>query len=228
MSFLSAGSNLSAAGCSPATMNGEVKLYTNKKDQAMYDSFSDLYSIIKTTEKLERAFVRDAIGADEYETACGRLITAFKVLSSSMKDAVPDVERFMSDYNMQCPMAATRLLHSGLPATVEHKTKQSANDPEAVAVAETVQHFITVMDTLKLNLSAVDQICPIMLDLINSMDKIQSLPPNFLPREKVREWYSKLYQRQANYEMPADDARQLMYELESSYTTFMLTLKGKQ
>lgn len=30
----------------------------------------------------------------------------------------------MSDYNMQCPMAATRLLHSGLPATVEHRTKQ--------------------------------------------------------------------------------------------------------
>lgn len=37
---------------------------------------------------------------------------------------VPNVEKFMSDYNMQCPMAATRLLHSGMPATVEHKTKQ--------------------------------------------------------------------------------------------------------
>ena len=33
-----------------------------------------------------------------------------------------------------------------------------ANDPEAVAVAETVQHFITAMDTLKLNLAAVDQV----------------------------------------------------------------------
>jgi ESCRT-I complex subunit VPS28 len=26
----------------------------------------------------------------------------------------------MADYNMQCPMAAKRLIYSGLPATVEH------------------------------------------------------------------------------------------------------------
>lgn len=37
---------------------------------------------------------------------------------------VPDVERFMSEYNMQCPLAASRLLHSGMPATIEHKFKQ--------------------------------------------------------------------------------------------------------
>lgn len=30
----------------------------------------------------------------------------------------------MSEYNMQCPLAATRLLHSGMPATIEHKSKQ--------------------------------------------------------------------------------------------------------
>jgi hypothetical protein len=49
---------------------------------------ADLYSIIKTTEKLERAFVRDAIDAAQYEEACGRLIGQFKVLWSSMKDTV--------------------------------------------------------------------------------------------------------------------------------------------
>ncbi len=37
---------------------------------------------------------------------------------------VPDVERFMVELHMQCPMAAMRLLHSGLPATIEHKGKQ--------------------------------------------------------------------------------------------------------
>ena len=26
----------------------------------------------------------------------------------------------MADYNMQCPMAAKRLIYSGMPATVEH------------------------------------------------------------------------------------------------------------
>jgi len=37
---------------------------------------------------------------------------------------VPDVEQFMSEYHMQCPLAASRLLHVGMPATVEHISKQ--------------------------------------------------------------------------------------------------------
>ena len=102
----------------------------------------------------------DAIRSDEYETICEKLIQQFKVLHGSLKGAVrvpspirslgalaasrhclplallqvPDVEKFMSEYNMQCPMAATRLLHSGLPATIEHKTKQRSNDPESASV----------------------------------------------------------------------------------------------
>ncbi|EFJ46026.1 hypothetical protein VOLCADRAFT_63009 [Volvox carteri f. nagariensis] len=222
-------------GVGPATLagsassgNGDIKLYTNKKEQALYESYADLYAIIKTTEKLERAFVRDAIDAGRYEEACGKLIGQFKVLWASMKDTVPNVESFMSDYNMQCPMAATRLLHSGIPATVEHRTKPSlTSDPEALGVAETVEHFITAMDSLKLNLAAVDQICPILLNLINSMDKIKSLPADFGPRAKVMSWYKKLYQKPANYELPEDDVRQLMYELEASYNTFLATLRKK-
>jgi hypothetical protein len=40
--------------------------------------------------------------------------------SFSFFTQVPDVQQFMADYNMQCPMAAKRLIYSGLPATVEH------------------------------------------------------------------------------------------------------------
>lgn len=42
---------------------------------------------------------------------------------------VPDVEKFMGDYNMQCPMAAKRLIYSGMPATVEHGKPRSDSDP---------------------------------------------------------------------------------------------------
>ena len=119
-------------------------------------------------------------------------------------------------------------------------------------MAETVQHFITAMDSLKLNLVAVDQvgtgrqqgrcgtnphrvhaaapthpmcsasaapacargagqachpparvhglslqratavvvlqICPILSDLIQSMSKIESLPPDFAPKDKAKAW----------------------------------------
>jgi len=101
------------------------------------------------------------------------------------KQQVPDVERFMNEYHMQCPMAATRLLHSGLPATIEHKTKQRSSDPESASVAETVQHFITAMDALKLRMVAVDQLCPILSDLITAMSKVSSLPQDFVPKVRL-------------------------------------------
>lgn len=49
---------------------------------------ADLFAIIKATEKLERAYVRDAIRPDDYELACERLIQQFKVLSGSIKTVV--------------------------------------------------------------------------------------------------------------------------------------------
>ena len=41
-------------------------------------------------------------------------------LTSSSPLQVPDVQQFMLQYNMQCPMATKRLIFSGMPATVEH------------------------------------------------------------------------------------------------------------
>jgi hypothetical protein len=52
----------------------------------------------------------------------------------------------------------------GVPATYEHNTTQSSDS--AKHVAETVQIFITLMDSLKLQLVAVDQIHPLLSDLI--------------------------------------------------------------
>ncbi len=49
---------------------------------------AELFSIIKATEKLERAYVRDAISPQQYEQACERLIAQFKVLRASLTDAV--------------------------------------------------------------------------------------------------------------------------------------------
>ncbi|MEW5320341.1 MAG: hypothetical protein WDW38_011421 [Sanguina aurantia] len=193
----------------------------------MYDSYADLYAIIKTSEKLEKAFIRDAIAADEYENACSKLIQQFRVLRGSLKDEVPDVERFMVDYNMQCPAAAFRLLRSGLPATIEHKTQSSrSSDPESVAVAEVVALFITILDSCKLGMVAVDQIAPLLQDCMTSMGKLNSLPPNFQPRDTVKEWYTRLYGKAANFELGEDDNRQLSYELERAYTEFLLALKG--
>lgn len=197
-----------------------IKLYTSKKEQEMYENFADLFAIVKTTEKLERAYVRDAISAKDYEPLCAKLIAQFRTLWETLKDTVPDVEKFMGDYNMQCPMAAKRLIYSGMPATVEHG-KPSVQSNSAVAVAETVQHFITAMDSLKLNMVAVDQLYPVLNDLMQSMNKVVQLPADFAGKVKVKAWISKLHSMPASKELEEADVRQLLFELESSYNDFM-------
>jgi ESCRT-I complex subunit VPS28 len=49
---------------------------------------ADLYAILKCTEKLERAYVRDGVTAKEYEGQCEKLIAQFKMLWGSMKETV--------------------------------------------------------------------------------------------------------------------------------------------
>ena len=52
---------------------------------------ADLFAIFKTTEKLERAYVRDAISSKDYEPACQKLIGQYKTLWDSLKDTVRHV-----------------------------------------------------------------------------------------------------------------------------------------
>jgi len=87
-----------------------VKLYTNNKEREMYDNMADLFSIIKTTEALEKAYVRDAITAEEYKQNCAKLITQFRAAQNLTKDSVPDIKKFMQDYRLDCKAAAKRLI----------------------------------------------------------------------------------------------------------------------
>ncbi|KAJ4981814.1 hypothetical protein NE237_032651 [Protea cynaroides] len=163
----------------------EVNLWSDKREREMYDNFADLYAIIKVTEKLEKAYVRDIISSAEYEPECMKLIAQFKTLTSTLKDTVPSVERFVDTYKMDCPAALNRLIVSGVPATVEHRAAAAASSTTSAAtVAECVQNFITAMDSLKLNMVAVDQVYPLLSDLSASLIKLSILPPDFEGRSR--------------------------------------------
>ncbi|RKO88511.1 VPS28 protein-domain-containing protein, partial [Blyttiomyces helicus] len=167
----------------------EIRLYTTNKDREKYDHIADLYGIIVATEHLERAYIRDAVSAQEYTPACLKLIAQFKTALNLIGDSVPDVHAFMREYKLSCPAASKRLLEIGVPATVEHATTDTTSSgTSAKYVAETVQIFITLMDSLKLNYVAVDQIHPQLADLIQSLNKIPSLPADYTGKAKIRDW----------------------------------------
>lgn len=80
-----------------------------------------------------------------------------------------------------------RLVRIGVPSTIEHASKGN-NGNDSRYVAETVSHLITLMDALKLNMAAVDQMHPLLSDLLVSIAKVSGLPNDFEGKIKVKEW----------------------------------------
>ncbi|KAK1667959.1 hypothetical protein QYE76_056118 [Lolium multiflorum] len=208
----------------------EVKLWNDKRERELLESLADLYAIIRATEKLERAYVRDLVSAADYEADCLKLISQFNSLSSSLAGVVT-IPRFVQAYRLDCPAALNRLVQSGVPATVELRAATASSSApastaaSASAIAQCVQSFITAMDAVKLNMLANDQVRPLLHDLSTSMGKLGTvLPPDFEGKVKVNEWLAKLHKMGAGDELTEQQARQLNFDLDSAYSAFMASL----
>ena len=108
---------------------------------------------------------------------------------------------------------------TGVPATVLHSAGTDSR-AEAVIVAETVQAFITAMDALRLGQKAVDEVQPLVSDLTSSLVRVPNLPPDFEGAVKMRLWLQKLNEMRAAEEIEEEETRQLLHDLDSSYSAF--------
>jgi len=144
-----------------------VKLSSNREERFDNDNFADLFSIIVTTERLETAYVRDSITSDEYTSACSKLIAQYRTAKDGLSDKIADIAAFLVEFNIQAPAAYKRLEKIGVPATVEHGGSQKPQKSSEIYVAAAVQHFITTMDSLKLEMYAVDQVCHLPITFSN-------------------------------------------------------------
>lgn len=205
------------------TSSQDVKLWNNKKERHQYENFANLFSLIKTIEKLEKAYMNSAVRNDTYEITCAEYVAKYKTLRTALVDTVPDVQHFMVTYALSCPSAQHRL-QVGIPATIEHRVNRPTEQTSAVNVAECVHNFIGAMDTLKLNMAAKDQIAPCLADLLTSQYKVPSLPENFVGKALLQKWMNKFDTMRASDELCEEEVRQLLYDIEFSYNTFMQLL----
>lgn len=209
----------------------EVRLSTTAEERSVQESLAELYSIIKTTEHLERAYIKDAVTAEEYAAACRKLISQFRTLRDAVSDHVPSVEAFLGEMRMSsCQHAANRLIAKGVPATVEHAglgADDGAGD-DALAVFHCVQHFITAMDSLKLEMRAVDDLHPHVSELLESLGKVGDLPPDHDSKQAVAKWLATLNSMRATDELGEEEVRQMSFDLEKAYNSFHKHLEAKK
>jgi ESCRT-I complex subunit VPS28 len=117
-------------------------------------------------------------------------------------------ETFMAIYQMDCPRAVERLLKMGTPEPMKGGTDDANHavsvaetvqmfrtamdavklEQRAVSVAETVQMFRTAMDAVKLEQRAVDELLPLLVDLMDTLTRVPDTQNDFEPNRKAQKW----------------------------------------
>eukprot|EP00168_Porphyra_purpurea_P014830 TRINITY_DN435_c0_g1_i5.p3 TRINITY_DN435_c0_g1~~TRINITY_DN435_c0_g1_i5.p3 ORF type:complete len:162 (-),score=52.88 TRINITY_DN435_c0_g1_i5:256-741(-) len=91
---------------------------------------------------------------------------------------------------------------------------------QAGALLNCAERFLTALDAVQLQLTAVDQMYPLLLQVAESLDRVTSLPPSFEGKATVGKWLTKLKTLPATYQLNEDEVRQLTYDLNMVYLDF--------
>ncbi|KAI8499177.1 Vacuolar protein-sorting-associated protein 28 [Branchiostoma belcheri] len=198
----------------------EVKLHRTSRERERYDNQAELFAVINTLQNLEKAYIKDAIRPEEYTAACSKLLAQYKVAFKQVKgDEFQTVEAFMKKYRMNCPAALERIKEDR-PITIKDDKGNTSK-----SIADIVSLFITVMDKLRLEIRAMDEIQPDLRELLETMNRLSTLPPDFEGKTTVSRWLQTFSNMQAHDELDDNQVRQMLFDLESAYNAFNRQLR---
>lgn len=124
-------------------------------------------------------------------------------------------EHIVSDwFQLDCPAALERIKEDR-PITIKDDKGNTSK-----CIADIVSLFITIMDKLRLEIRAMDDLHPELRDLVDTMNRLSIIPSDFEGKQKVTEWLNTLNSMQASDELSESQVRQLLFDLESSYSAF--------
>ncbi|TMS18693.1 Vacuolar protein sorting-associated protein 28-like protein [Larimichthys crocea] len=121
---------------------------------------------------------------------------------------------FCRKYRLDCPLAMERIKEDR-PITIKDD-KGHLNR----CIADIVSLFITVMDKLRLEIRAMDEIQPDLRELMETMNRMSNMPPDSEAKDKVSLWLTTLSSMSASDELDDNQVRQMLFDLESAYNAF--------
>ncbi|KAI8867088.1 vacuolar protein sorting protein 28 [Ramicandelaber brevisporus] len=123
--------------------------------------------------------------------------------------------------------AANSSSHNVNSSTAAHAASGGAgsgSSTEKKAIADTVHHFITLTDRIRLGMVAVDQLHPDLVELMQSINNVTSLPPSYEGRARIRDWLITLNGMRASDTLTKDQERQLLFDIDSAQNAFYRSL----
>jgi len=193
----------------------EVRLYRNPREREKIDNLAELFAVINTLQCLEKAYIKDSVKNKEYTGNCSKLLVQYKAAFKQVQgEEFPTLESFMTKYRLDAPAALERIKEDR-PITIKDDKGNTSK-----LIAEIVALFITAMDKLKLDYRSMDDLHAELKDLNESLSRLSLLPPDWTGRQKISTWLTTLSGMQASDELDESQARQLSFDLESSYNDF--------
>ncbi|KAK3187145.1 Vacuolar protein-sorting-associated protein 28 [Lecanicillium sp. MT-2017a] len=218
-----------------ATINldEEVSLTRTRAERDLQDSLAEVFSIIVTLDEVEKAFIKDAIPAAEYNEICERSLRQYKALlaDEAIAKEFGSIEQFKAKWDLEVPRATERL-RSGVSITIEQPGGAAAapapsaaptSSTNGVLILEATQEFITFLDAVKLGFLSKDQLHPLLSDVIQSVNKVTD--KDFDNRGKIVQWLITLNQMKASEELSEQQARELDMDIQQAYQGFRQTLQ---
>ncbi|KEG07565.1 vacuolar protein sorting-associated protein-like [Trypanosoma grayi] len=197
----------------------EVAFTVSPGERQHVEYLADLFAIIMAIEKVEKAMLRDLITQEQYDTVIRRLLEKYTSTVSHLEQShnphYTTIESFWENYGSKCPAARTRI-QLGLNGEKQQKERDGRVDPRLVL--ECGQYFITLMDCLKLQQTAVDQLYTLLTDLIQGLTRLRVTERDFF--RPLVSWKEKLDTMSASDELNERDTREFAFVLERGYQAF--------
>lgn len=84
-------------------LDEEVKLADSATERDLVDSLAEIYSIIRTLDGLEKAYIKDALPESEYSEICSKLLKQYKSIlnDDSVSREFVDLDTFCRTWDVR-------------------------------------------------------------------------------------------------------------------------------
>jgi ESCRT-I complex subunit VPS28 len=212
---------------SKISLDEEVKLSSTPQERDLIDSLAEIYSIIRTLDGLEKAYIKDALPESEYADLCNKLLKQYRSIlqDETVAREFGNLDTFCETWEVECPRAKERLkvgLNTVDTITVQQTPSTGAKPAQGnlsgSLILMATENFITFLDALRLNMVSKSALHPLLSDVIQSVNKVTD--QDFEHRGKIIQWLITLNQMKTSEELSEEQARDLAFDMEQAYNGF--------
>eukprot|EP00347_Sterkiella_histriomuscorum_P010777 403374957 len=181
-----------------------------------------MYSIIKTIDYLEYAYITGKIKGPEYDSECKQLLHQFN-LSQQAIQGFKGIDAFFQEYElMNCHDALSRI-----KAGKSGYNGEDADSNVRQRIFDITTKIISALDVVAMGITSVDQLTPYIRDIQMSLNNYPNLPQNFAGTGVIKKWIDILALKAATDELQENEIRQLKFDIDNVYNEFKVVLGMK-